>query len=322
MFRIIAILCFLTCTASFVTAAPIVLRLGHIAEPENPYAQGAMRLAQLVENRSHGEMAINIFPSGKLGTQRDLIEEVSKGSVDLALTSSAVLASFVPQIVLFDLPFLFRDKQHAYKALDTIGIELSKNGQARGIITLAFWENGMRQMTNNVRPIIKPEDMKGLKFRVMEQPICIEMMKAIGARPVPMSITELYDALKDGLVDGQENPLGHIVTKHYYKVQKYISLTSHTYTPEPLLISAQTWMRLTPDQQNILRTAAEEIRDWQRQLCSEQEKQFLAVIRENGTCEINENVDLTAFRQATRSVWELYTRKFGDETLKAVLSIQ
>lgn len=322
MFRIVIILCLLTCTASFVTAAPIVLRLGHIAEPENPYAQGAMRFAQLVQDRTHGEIAINVFPSGKLGTQRDLIEDVSEGSVDLALTSSAVLASFVPQIALFDLPFLFRDREHAYKALDTLGIELSKKGKARGIITLAFWENGMRQMTNNVRPIKRPEDMKGLKFRVMEQPLFIEMMKAIGARPVPMSITELYDALKDGIVDGQENPLAHIVTKHYDKVQKYISLTSHTYTPEPLLISVQTWMRLTPDQQNIVRTTAEEIRDWQRRLCIEQEKQFLAEIRKNGSCEINDNVDLPAFRQATRSVWKLYTRKFGDETLKAVLSIK
>ncbi len=307
---------------SFIVAAPVTLQLGHIAEADNPYAKGAVHFAELVKQRTNGVISIHIHAAGEMGSQRDLIEGVAAGTIDMALTSSALLANYVPAVALFDLPFLFRDKQHAYKALDTVGMQLSAAGNARGIITLAFWENGMRQMTNNVRPIMRPEDMAGLKFRVMEQPLCIEMMKVLGVKPVPMPITELYDALKQGVVDGQENPLAHIATKKYYKVQKYISLTSHTYTPEPLLISANTWNKLTQEQRDLLRAAAEETRDWQRQLCDEEEYEFLKIIRASGTCEVNDNVDMDAFRQATRKVWDTYTMIFGDKALKAVLALQ
>ncbi len=307
---------------SFVVAAPVTLQLGHIAEADNPYAKGAVHFAELVKQRTNGEIIIHVHPAGEMGSQRDLIEGVAAGTMDMALTSSAVLANYVPAVALFDLPFLFRDREHAYKALDTVGMQLSAAGNARGVITLAFWENGMRQMTNNVRPIVRPEDMAGLKFRVMEQPLCIEMMKVLGVNPVPMSITELYDALKQGVVDGQENPLAHIATKKYYQVQKYVSLTSHTYTPEPLLISANTWNKLTQEQRDLLRTAAEETRDWQRHLCKEEERAFLKIIRASGTCEVNDNVDMTAFQQATRKVWDTYTKIFGDKALKAVLALQ
>lgn len=307
---------------SIAAAATVTLRLGHIAEVDNPYALGAIHFAELVQKQSKGQMVISVHPAGELGSQSDLIQGIADGTVDMALTSSAVLANYVPEIALFDLPFLFRDRQHAYKALDTIGMELSRKGESRGIITLAFWENGIRQMTNNVRPIANPQDMKGLRMRVMEQPICIEMMKILGARPIPMSITELYDALKNNIVDGQENPLAHVATKHYYEVQKYLSLTSHTYTAEPLLFSIKTWHKLTPEQQKILTEAANETRDWQRALCVDQEKNFLQVIRESGKCQIIEEIDKEAFRKATHATWEIYSNLFGNTDLKRVVELQ
>ncbi|MCR5562547.1 MAG: DctP family TRAP transporter solute-binding subunit [Desulfovibrio sp.] len=312
---IILALVFSHCNAS---AAELTLRLGHIAEEDNPYAMGAEYFANLVQKKTNGQISIKIYPSGALGNQGDLIQGISNGTIDLALTSCAVLANYIPELSVFELPFIFRDRSHAHKALDSIGMRFSRKGESKGIITLAFWENGIRQMTNNIRPIIKPSDMEGLKMRVMEQQICIAMMRLLGAKPIPMPITELYTALKNGIVDGQENPLAHIATKHYYEVQKYVSLTSHTYTAEPLLISKHIWDKLTQEQQLILINAANETRDWQRNLCLAKEQEYLKIIRDSKQCNIIENVDIDAFRKVTQKTWEIYSIVFGDKTLQEV----
>ena len=244
-------------SASLCLAAPITMKLGHIAEPDNPYGQGADYFAKLVKERTNGEVEIQVFPSSQLGNQRDLVEGLVLGTVDMTLTGTAVMGNFVPEVAVFDLPFIFRDIPHAYKALDTVGMELCKLGEKKGMITLAIWENGVRHMTNNRNAIRKPEDMKGLKIRVMEQPVYIKMMEVLGASPTPMAMSELYTALQKGVVDGQENPLAHIASKRFDEVQKYISLTGHTYAPEVVLISTIAWKKLTPEQQDIVLKAAE-----------------------------------------------------------------
>ncbi len=322
MKQIAFLLIALLMTVSLVSAAPITFKLGHIAEPENPYALGASHFAKLVKVRSGGEIIIEVFPSCQLGNQRELIEKVSLGTVDMALTGTAVLGNFIPEVSIFDLPFLFRNVEHAYKAIDTLGMELCNKGKERGFITLAIWENGIRHMTNNVRPIVTPDDMKGLNFRVMEQPVYIEMMKALGASPTPLAMSELYTALQQGVVDGQENPLAHIATKRFYEVQKYISFTAHTYAPEPLLISTVAWDKLSPAQQEILKKAAEDTRDWQRKLCRTTEQQFLAIIKDKSKCQMNDNVDKEAFAKQTRKVWELYTKRFGMESINIISGIK
>ncbi len=309
-------------SVSLAYAAPLTFKLGHIAEPENPYGQGADHFAKLVKERSNGEIIIKVFPSSQLGNQRDLVEGLTLGTVDMTLTGTAVLGNFIPEVSIFDLPFLFRNVEHAYKALDTLGMKLCKKGESRGLITLAIWENGIRHMTNNVRPIVTPADMKGLKFRVMEQPVYIEMMKSLGASPTPMAMSELYTALQKGVIDGQENPLAHIATKRFYEVQKYISLTAHTYAPEPVLISTLAWKKLSPAQQELLKKAAEDTRDWQRKLCRTMEQQFLAVIKAKGKCQINDNVDKKAFANQTKKVWDLYSKRFGMESINAILAIK
>lgn len=308
--------------ASLTMAAPITLKLGHIAEPENPYGQGADHFAKLVKERSNGEIDIKVYPSSQLGNQRDLVEGLGFGTVDMTLTGTAVLGNFVPEVAVFDLPFIFRDVNHAYKALDTVGMDLAKKGEDRGMITLAIWENGVRHMTNNARPIKTPADMKGLKFRVMEQPVYIEMMKSLGASPTPMAMSELYTALQKGVIDGQENPLAHIATKRFNEVQKYLSLSGHTYASEPLLISKTAWNKLTPEQQQILKKAAEDTRDWERQLCRDLEGKFLQQIKDSGTTQVNDDVDKEAFAKATRPVWDIYTKRFGDKNIKAIQDIK
>jgi tripartite ATP-independent transporter DctP family solute receptor len=200
-------------TAAF--AAEFTLKLGHIADPQNPYAQGAVKFTELVKEKTDGAVEIQIFPSSQLGNQRDLIEGLTFGTVDMTLTSTAVLGNFLTEAAVFDLPFIFRDIPHAYKALDTVGMEICKPLEKRGIKVLAMFENGVRHMTNNRNPIRKPEDVKGLKIRVMEQPIYIEMMKVLGASPTPMAFGELFTAMQQGVVDGQENPAAHIYTSRF-----------------------------------------------------------------------------------------------------------
>ncbi|MDR2160869.1 MAG: DctP family TRAP transporter solute-binding subunit [Desulfovibrio sp.] len=296
-------------SVSFAFAEPLVLKLGHIAEPQHPYGQGALKLAELVKAKTSGAVAIEVFPSSQLGGQRDLIEGLTFGTVDMTLTSTAVFGNFVPEMSVFDLPFIFRDVYHAYKALDTVGMELGKLGEAKGIKTLAFMENGVRHMTNNRQPIRKPEDVKGLKIRVMEQPVYIEMIKALGGSPTPMAFGEIYTALQKGVIDGEENPLPQIWTARFFEVQKYVSLTAHTYSPEPVLISVSSWNKLSPDQQKALLEAAREASDWQRDLCRALEKDYIDKINASGTCKVNDGVDLKAFADATRGTWKFFADK-------------
>ena len=322
MFRSLLMALMVVLMTASLSMAAVVLKLGHIAEPENPYGQGADHFAKLVKERTNGEVIIQVYPSSQLGNQRDLVEGLTFGTVDMTLTGTAVLGNFIPEVAVFDLPFIFRDIPHAYKALDTVGMELCKKGEKRGMITLAIWENGVRHMTNNKLPVREPADMKGLKMRVMEQPVYIEMMKALGASPTPMAMSELYTALQKGVIDGQENPLAHIATKRFYEVQKYISLSGHTYASEPLLVSTIAWKKLNKNQQEIVRQAALDTRDWQRELCRNLEGQFLKTIKDSGKAEVNDDVDKAAFAAATKPVWKLYSDKFGTASIDAIQNIK
>lgn len=302
-------------------AAEVTLKLGHIADPQNPYAQGAQKFADLVAEKSGGTIKVEVYPSSQLGNQRDLVEGLTLGTLDLTMTSTAVLGNFHPQVAVFDLPFIFRDREHAFKALDTVGMEIAKDLEEKGMKVLAYYENGVRNMTNNIRPIRVPEDMKGLKIRVMEQPIYIAMMKALGANPTPMAFGELFTALQKGVIDGQENPAAHIYTKRFFEVQKYISLTEHTYSAEPLVVSMITWNKLTPEQQTIIQEAAEEACDWQRQLAIDLENGYWDKIRESGKSEIITDVDKEAFREATAPVWKDFEDQVGKENIEAIVNI-
>jgi tripartite ATP-independent periplasmic transporter solute receptor, DctP family len=240
----------------------------------------------------------------------------------MTLTSTAVLGNFLTEAAVFDLPFIFRDIPHAYKALDSVGMEICKPLEKRGIKVLAMFENGVRHMTNNRNPIRKPEDVKGLKIRVMEQPIYIEMMKILGASPTPMAFGELFTAMQQGVVDGQENPAAHIFTSRFFEVQKYISLTAHTYSAEPLLVAMGVWSKLPENHQKAIQEAANEARDWQRDLCRQLENQYWDKIRESGKSEINDDVDKAAFMEATKPVWAMFEEKLGKQNIEAIVNVK
>ncbi len=299
-------------------AAPsVVIKLGHIAEPEHPYGKGADQFAKLVAEKSGGDIEVKVFPNSQLGGQKDLIEGLVFGSVDMALVGSAALGQFQPKISLFDLPFLFDDRPHAFRSLDTVGMEIGQALEPRGIKLLGYMENGIRHMTNNVRPIKTPEDMKGLKIRVQTNKIHIEMIKALGASPTPMDLSELYSAMQQGTVDGQENPSAHIYTKRFYEVQKYASLTAHAYAPEPMLISMISWKKLTPKQQKIVQDAANESVAWQRKVSEDEDNDYWNKIKATGKMEVIE-VDRKAFQEATKPVIAMFAKTVGQDNIDKV----
>ena len=300
--------------------AKTVLKLGHIAEVSHPYAQGADHFAKLVAEKSGGDMEVQVFPSSQLGSQKDMTEGLIYGTIDMVLTGTADLGQFQPKMSLFDLPFLFKDRAHAYKALDTVGMELGKELEPRGLKLLGYMENGIRHLTNNVRPVKAPADMAGLKIRVMSNKIYIETIKSLGGSPTPMAFGELYSAMQQGTVDGQENPSAHIYTKRFFEVQKYASLTAHAYAPEPVLISMITWSKLSDAQKAIIQEAAKEAIAWQRDLSTKEDNEYWDKIKATGKIEVIE-VDRKPFMEATQPVWKEFAPTVGQDNIDKVLAL-
>jgi len=302
-------------------AGQVVLKLGHIAEPVHPYGKGAEKFAELVKEKSNGEIEVKVFPSSQLGNQKDLIEGLIFGTVDMALVGTAVLGQFQPQISIFDLPFLFQDREHAYRSLDSVGMDLGAALEPKGIKLLGYMENGIRHLTNNVREVKTPADMKDLKIRVMTNKVFISMMKALGASPTPMAFGELYSAMQQGTVDGQENPSAHIWTKRFFEVQKYASLTAHAYSPEPVLISMVSWSRMTPAQQQIIKDAAAESIAWQRQVSADEDSEYWKLIAETGKIKITE-VNRDVFMEATKPVYEEFAPVVGQDNIDKINALR
>ena len=276
------ILMTVTGNSSF-AAQTINLKLGHAVAPEHPYHLGAMKFAELVAQKTGNRVKIDVYPSTQLGNERDMVEGLQLGTIDLVVTSTGPLGGFVPKMFVVDLPFLFRDREHAYKVLDgPIGRELLQAFAAKGIKGLAFWENGFRQITNNVRPIEKPEDLKGIKIRTMENKVHLAAFRAFGASPTPMAWSEVYTALQQKTIDGQENPMAIIYHQKIYEVQKYLALTGHFYSPTPLLMSLKVFNALPRDIQKIMLDTALECATYERNLLRDSEAKQLAEMKAKG----------------------------------------
>lgn len=302
---------------AFAQYPSMVLKLGHIADPSHPYAQGAVKFSELVKQKTGGKVDIQVFASSQLGDQKTLIEGLIYGTIDMALVGTAALTQFQPQMGIFDLPFLFDDRDHAYRSLDTVGMDIGKALEPKGIKLLGYMENGIRHLTNNVREVKTPDDMKGLKIRVQTSKIFIEMMKALGASPTPMSLDELYSAMQSGTVDGQENPSAHIYTQRYYEVQKYASLTAHAYAPEPVLISMAKWKSLPATVQKAILDSAAEAIAWQRELSAKSDQELWDKIKATGKMKVTE-VNRKPFQDATAKVIEMFADSVGRDNLKKI----
>ena len=297
-----------------VSFAKTKLKLGHAGALNHHYHTGSLMFKKLVAEKSNGNIEIVVFPANQLGKQRQLVEGAQLGTVDLVLTSDVLLSSFEKTLGALNLPYLFRDISHVNKVLDgEIGQYLSDKLSNKGLVVLGYWENGFRHVSNSKRPINIPEDLKGLKIRTPGGFVFVDTFNSYGASATPMSFGELYSALQLGTVDGQENPVAHVLTQKFYEVQKYLSLTSHIHVSEPLVMSKSIFESLTEKQQKILQEAAIEVAVWMREEVQSVEAAQLKELE--GTIEVN-IADRAAFERASEVVYQMHNDKFGDLVTK------
>ncbi len=298
------------------------IKVAHVVNEQDAFQVCALKFKEVVEAETGGEITVTIFPNAKLGDERALLENMKMGAVDAGIITSGPIINFLPEFGIFDLPFLFRNPEHAYAVLDgPIGQEMLQSMESQGWMGLAYGERGFRDLTNSKKAVQTPEDMKGLKIRLMQNPVYVESFKLLGANAVPMAWTEALTALQQGTIDGQENPLNVIVSFKLFESQKYLSLTRHAYAPNVIMMSKITWNRLSPEQQEIVKKAAAEAAWENRNYDNEKAAEWLQFLKDQGM-EVVENPDLGAFRQAVQPLYDKYEEKFGKERLRAIADTQ
>ena len=282
------------------------------------YGVAVDTFAREVEKRTNGRYRIQNFYSGALGAERESIEAVQLGTLDLTMTSTGPVPNFVPEVAILDIPFLFRDYSHARATLDgPIGQDLLTKFPAKGIVALAWGENGFRQMTNNKRPVNVPDDLKGLKMRTMENPVHIQAYKAFGIIPTPMAFTELFTALQQGTVDGQENPLSVIISAKFDQVQKHLTLTGHVYSPCIFVMNKAAFEKLSAADKQAFLDAAKEAIKANRARVDEDDAKGVADLRAKGMTVID-NVDKAKFVAALAPVNAEFEKQFGKANLDKI----
>jgi tripartite ATP-independent transporter DctP family solute receptor len=250
---------------------------------EHPQGQGAKKFGELVEAKSGGKIKVRLFPSGQLGGDLQTVSAIQGGTIDLTVLNAGLLVGQVKEFGLFDLPFLFESGKEADAVVDgPFGRKLSETLPAKNLVPLGFWELGFRNLTNSRRPVTKLEEIQGLKVRVVQSPLYIDLFNTLGANAVPLPFPELYTALEQKTVDGQENPVTLINTSKFYEVQKHLTLTRHTYNPQIVVFSKRVWDRLDAEEKKLIEDAAQEAKVFQRAFSREQETKALDAVKAAG----------------------------------------
>lgn len=299
--------------------AQVKFRFAHTIALGDAQTMAAEEFAKKVAQRTNNAIQIDLFPAGQLGNDPQIIEGVKLGTLDLAMTGNPFFTSFVPELNVFDLPYLFRDFDHVYKILDgPIGDEMRRHLEKHAMKALGGLEIGFRNVTNNKRAIKTPDDIKGLKLRTTPNPAHLQAFRLLGANPVPMPFTEVYLALKTGTVDGQENPIAHIYASKFHEVQKYMSLTFHAYTTNVVVMNLKKYQELKPEHQKAMQEALQEATVWERAMNRKMDVEALAKMKQAGM-QIEENPARDAFRKiVAEATAEEYVKKFGRDVLEKI----
>lgn len=308
-----------------VTAAPgevIEISYGHGFMPETPHHKAALKFKEEVEAKSNGQVIVNIFPSGQLGSAREMFEGVQMGTQEIALLPTARISGFAPELQLFDLPFLFPDRETAYEIMDgEIGSALLDTLSTQSVKGVAFYEDGFKHFTSN-QDISSLSAFSGQKFRTMESPIIMSQFKSMNSNPVPIDFAELYNSLQLGVVDGQENPLVTIDNMKFYEVQKYLLISEHAYLGHVLIFGDEWFNSLPEDIQTILYETGREIAVWQRAEVQKEEAKYLDNIKAYGTTVIELSPEeREKMKEATKGVHQEYVKLFGDTLLNKVYEV-
>lgn len=305
------------------SADPIVIKISHQNAITHPTQKGLEKFKELLEEKSNGTMTCDIYDSAVLGNDTSNLQQVIAGSLDAAMIMGAdIWQGYDKRAMIENLPFMFSTYEEARAAWDgEFGQYMKENVlEPCGGHVVNFWENGFRHFTNNVRPLNVPSDCEGIKFRTADNPLRLMMFEEFGSSAIVMNFSELYSALQQGTVDGQENPLSNIVSSCFYEVQKYLSLSNHIYSTSVFVFSDKCWDSLTEEQQNLVYECAEEAKLVTRELTESMDEEYLQTCIDAGM-EVNE-IDVEAFREASQPVWDYYESEYGSELVDLVRAAQ
>lgn len=298
--------------AGFDDMDPVTLRLAHVVNEQDGFHIAAEKFEELVEARTEGKVDIELYPNATLGDERTLLEAMQIGAVDMGVITNGPVANFVEEMAVFELPFLFPSPEAAYEVLDgPIGQELLDRLAEVNLKGLAYAERGFRNLTNSERAVTTPEDLDGLRIRVMENPVYVDTFRELGANAIPMAWTEALTAMQQGTIDGQENPVNVIHSFKLNETQDHMTLSRHTYAPAIFVMGMPAWSQLPEAAQAVIDEAAQEAADHERRVNAEMAAEQLAALREAGM-QIVEEPDLAAFQEAVAPVYAQYGEQFGD----------
>jgi tripartite ATP-independent transporter DctP family solute receptor len=302
-------------------AAQTEIKFGHVGKPGSLLEMAAQEFAKRANAKLGNKAKVVVYGSSQLGGDSEMMKKLKLGTIDL-VQPSTVMSSYVPSFGLFEMPYLVRDREHMARIRDQIVFPtMVPQAEKVGYRILALWENGFRQITNNKRSIVKPEDLQGIKLRVPKGVWRVKMFKAYGANPTPLGFSEVFVALQTGAMDGQENPLAQIVSGHFQEVQKYLSMTGHVYTPT-YVVAGASWTRMSPDVQKILSDTAKEMQPVALKMGADLDTKLLAQIKKNPNIKINE-ADKDAFIKASKPIYEEFGKEVpgGKELIDKALAL-
>lgn len=284
-----------------------MIKLGHGLDTSHPVHKAMVFLAEKVEEKSGGEMIVQVYPNQQLGTERELMELLQIGSVGMTKVSTAVVESFAPKLQVLSLPYIFRDDEHRQAVLSgPIGKQLLEEGERYWFKGLCFYDAGKRSFYTKEKPVNKPSDLAGMKIRVMESATAIQMVKSFGGSPTPVSWGELYTALQQGIVDGAENNPPSLVTSRHYEVCKYYSVNEHTAVPDMMIVSTKLWDRLSDQERQWLQEAADESAVFEYKIWAESVAESMKILEEAGVTVVYP--DKEPFEESVKSMYEYYRK--------------
>ncbi|MFY8179343.1 MAG: TRAP transporter substrate-binding protein [Limnohabitans sp.] len=302
--------------------AQTTIKIGYATSATSHYGVGTTAFCDDIEKGTQGRYKCQQLPSSALGGEREMIEAVQLGTLDFVNTSTGPVGNFVPEVKIVDIPFLFRDYDHARKVMDgPIGQDILTKFPSKGLIALSWTENGFRHMTNNKRAINKPEDASGLKMRTMENKVHMDGYRAFGIQPTPMAFPEVFGALQQGTVDGQENPIPVILASKFSQVQKHLSLTGHVYSPALIITSPRFMNKLSEADKKVFYEAAKHATVAQRKKVNDDENSGIAQLEKEGMSVVR-RVDGAAFRGALRDTYANYAKEFGADNIKKIQDVR
>jgi len=291
--------------------AKITIKIGTSPPAEHPENVGAFEIEKRIEQAAGDRVDVQVFPNRQLGDQRTMVENMRAGLLDMTWVTVGFFGSYEPILNIIESGYLFDSEAHAYKVFDgPLGDEIKKRVEKHNVKLLGFFEAGVRELTNNVRPVFTPKDLQGLKIRVPQSKYHLKSLQLMGANAVSMSFAELYTALQQGVVDGQENPLAIIHDTHLYEVQKYLSLTDHLLLMHMVMFSDKRWDKLPNDIQNIVREAVKGAEPIQRKAQRDKDASLLSVLKEKGM-KVN-TADKAAFKEAVLPLRQEAINEYGD----------